>query len=81
MNQKKYWNETMETMSASDLKALETKALKAQLKYVYEKSDFYRNKGEYRGNYVTSTQRDSEEKMAGRQCEKTTQALTASTPK
>jgi len=44
MNQRKYWDEAMETMSASDLKDLETKGLKAQLQYVYEKSDFYRKK-------------------------------------
>ncbi|MFH2130963.1 MAG: AMP-binding protein [bacterium] len=44
MAQKKMWNRTLETMPAANLKALETKGLKQQLHYVFQKSAFYRKK-------------------------------------
>lgn len=44
MNEKKFWNPEMETISSDELAALETCALKEQLAYVYEKSPFYREK-------------------------------------
>lgn len=44
MNEKLFWSREMETISGNELKALETKALKKQLDYVYEKSSFYREK-------------------------------------
>jgi len=49
MSQKKYWNERLETMTALELKALETTELKTQLHYVFERSDFYREKFEKAG--------------------------------
>jgi len=44
MAEKLYWNEEMETISAEDLKALETEGLRKQLDYVYRMSPFYRKK-------------------------------------
>ncbi len=44
MTEKKYWNEKMETISAEELKVLETEGLRKQLEYVYRTSPFYRKK-------------------------------------
>ncbi len=49
MNEKKFWNPEMETISSDELVALETRALKKQLEYVYEKSPFYREKFDLAG--------------------------------
>lgn len=49
MNEKKFWNPEMETISRDELAALETRALKKQLAYVYEKSPFYREKFDLAG--------------------------------
>ncbi|PCN50315.1 phenylacetate--CoA ligase, partial [Candidatus Geothermarchaeota archaeon ex4572_27] len=40
----RYWEPSIETMSVEDMKRLQLKRLKAQLKYVYEHSPFYRRK-------------------------------------
>ncbi|MCP4723368.1 MAG: phenylacetate--CoA ligase [Desulfobacteraceae bacterium] len=49
MSEKKFWNPEMETISSDELAALETRALKKQLAYVYEKSPFYREKFDQAG--------------------------------
>lgn len=46
MNERKYWNEEMETISGPDLFQLESEKLVRQTGYVYEKSPFYRRKFE-----------------------------------
>jgi phenylacetate-CoA ligase len=40
----KYWNETIETMPAEELKKHQLKKLKEQVKHCYENSSFYRKK-------------------------------------
>ncbi len=40
----KYWNEKIETMPAEELKKLQLKKLKEQVKHCYENSSFYRKK-------------------------------------
>ena len=37
----KYWNEKIETMPPKELKRLQEKKLRAQIEYVYSKSQFY----------------------------------------
>jgi phenylacetate-CoA ligase len=44
MNDRTYWDKKMATISAEELEALETEALKKQLAYVYAKSPFYKKK-------------------------------------
>jgi phenylacetate-CoA ligase len=41
-NEKKFWNEKIETLPASDLKALQWRRLKKQLRYNYDNSEYYR---------------------------------------
>jgi phenylacetate-CoA ligase len=41
---RKYWDEKIETMPAAKLEELESARLREQLKYIYAKSDFYKNK-------------------------------------
>ena len=40
----KYWNERMETLSADEFHAVQSKALLNQLKYIEENSAFYKKK-------------------------------------
>jgi len=40
----KYWEPSIETMSPEEMRKLQLKRLKAQLRYVYERSPFYRRK-------------------------------------
>ncbi|RLF08989.1 MAG: phenylacetate--CoA ligase family protein, partial [Thermoprotei archaeon] len=40
----KYWEPSIETMSLEEMRKLQLTRLKAQLKYVYERSPFYRKK-------------------------------------
>ncbi|MEW6266529.1 MAG: AMP-binding protein [Thermodesulfobacteriota bacterium] len=44
-----YWNQRMETLSGSELRAIETEALKKQIAYVYRSSPFYRQKFDQAG--------------------------------
>jgi len=44
MGDRKYWDERMETIGSEDLKALELEELRKQVKYVYERSPFYKEK-------------------------------------
>jgi phenylacetate-CoA ligase len=44
MQDRKYWNEKMETIAGKDLESLEIGALRKQLAYVYAASPFYRKK-------------------------------------
>ena len=41
-NEKKFWNEAIETLPPDELNALQWKRLKAQLQYNYDNSEFYR---------------------------------------
>ena len=41
-NEKKFWNEAVETLPPDELNALQWKRLKAQLQYNYDNSEFYR---------------------------------------
>ncbi len=41
---RKFWNEAAETMPRKELKKLQWKRLKKQMRYIYEKSVLYRNK-------------------------------------
>ncbi len=49
MEERKYWNKDLETIGDQDLKLLEMDALRRQLRYVYEKSPFYKEKFERSG--------------------------------
>jgi phenylacetate-CoA ligase len=49
MEERKYWNKDLETIGDQDLKLLEMDALQRQLRYVYEKSPFYKEKFERSG--------------------------------
>jgi len=46
---RKYWNEAVETMAPKDLLAVESGNLRKQVAYVHERSPFYRNKFEEAG--------------------------------
>ncbi len=50
MTQKLYWNREVETLSPEELNAVETRALKKLLDYVYENSRFYREKFDRAGS-------------------------------
>ena len=39
---RKFWNEEVETLSSQDMKALQWKRLKKQLQYNFDNSVFYR---------------------------------------
>jgi len=49
MDDRKYWNEAVETMGPEDLRELESRALLEQVGYVFERSPFYRQKFEGAG--------------------------------
>lgn len=49
MEERKYWNESVETMPAVDLLAVESVNLHRQVRYVYERSPFYRERLERAG--------------------------------
>jgi phenylacetate-CoA ligase len=42
--ERKFWNEAAETMPRDELKKLQWKKLKKQMRYIYDKSELYRNK-------------------------------------
>lgn len=42
--ERKFWNEAAETIPRDELKKLQWKKLKKQMRYIYDKSEFYRNK-------------------------------------
>jgi phenylacetate-CoA ligase len=42
--ERKFWNEAAETMPRKELKKLQWKRLKKQMRYIYEKSELYRDK-------------------------------------
>jgi len=46
---RRLWNESAETMSRSELRELQLRKLKAQVKYNYDNSEFYRSKFEFVG--------------------------------
>jgi phenylacetate-CoA ligase len=44
MMEEKFWNKKVETLPLEEIRKIQSKKLKKQMKYIYENSDFYRNK-------------------------------------
>jgi len=44
MGDKKFWNEEMETLPLEEIRRIQFEKLKKQMKYIYENSEFYREK-------------------------------------
>lgn len=49
MNEKKYWNEKMETMPRDEMRRLQEKKIMEKVSYVYERSDFHKKLWDERG--------------------------------
>ncbi len=49
MKHRTYWNEAVETVAPEDLEAMESRVLTEQVRYVFERSPFYREKFEQAG--------------------------------
>jgi len=44
MYEEKFWNKKIETLSLEEIRRIQFKKLKKQMKYIYEKSEFYKKK-------------------------------------
>lgn len=44
MDEKKFWNEKIETLPIEEIRKIQSKKLKKQMKYIYDNSEFYRKK-------------------------------------
>jgi phenylacetate-CoA ligase len=44
MKERRYWNEEMENLSLEEIRKVQLQKLKKQIAYIYEKSEFYREK-------------------------------------